>query len=129
MSAEKNKRIGTIGWLDISVPDAPKLRDFYSKVVGWAAEDVSMGEYNDYSMAAPGNGVATAGVCHARGVNADLPPQWLIYIIVADVDKSATSCVANGGTLMIDPRGLAGGRFCVIKDPVGAVLALYQEAE
>ncbi len=122
-------RIGTIGWMDITVADASGLRDFYTAVVGWSPTDVSMGEYNDYSMEAPGTGDATAGVCHARGANADLPSQWLIYIIVADVDKSAASCIANGGTLVTAPRGLADGRFCVIKDPAGAVMALYQEAE
>jgi predicted enzyme related to lactoylglutathione lyase len=31
-----------------------------------------------------------------------------------------------GGQVLVDPRGLAGGRFCVIKDPGGAVAALYQ---
>ena len=33
---------------------------------------------------------------------------------------------ANGGKLRFAPRGLAGGRFCVMEDPNGAVAALYQ---
>jgi predicted enzyme related to lactoylglutathione lyase len=69
---------------------------------------------------------AIAGVCHARGSNADLPGGWLIYITVADVTVSAAACVANGGELVVEPRGLAGGTFCVIKDPGGATTALYQ---
>ena len=129
MVGKNRNRIGTIGWLDISVQDAPRLRDFYAEVIGWLPEDVSMGDHNDYNMTLPASGEPAAGVCHARGSNADLPPRWLVYIIVEDVDKSAESCVANGGTLVNEPRGLAGGRFCVIRDPVGAVLALYQEAD
>ncbi|MFB3107254.1 MAG: hypothetical protein ACE1ZA_20350, partial [Pseudomonadales bacterium] len=39
-----------------------------------------------------------AGICHARGSNANLPPQWLIYINVADVDKSVQRCVEMGGS-------------------------------
>ena len=27
---------------------------------------------------------------------------------------------------VVEPRGLAGGQFCVIKDPSGATAALYQ---
>ena len=77
-------------------------------------------------MTLAGSGEAVAGVCHARGENADLPPGWLIYITVADVDDSIAACRENGGKVLLEPRGLAGGRFCVIQDPGGATAALYQ---
>lgn len=117
--------IGRIGWVDMTVDDADGVRDFYKAVVGWGHEDVSMGEYADYSMTtAAGN--AVAGICHARGTNAGLPGGWLIYITVADVEASAAACEANGGEIVVPVRGLAGGRFCVIRDPGGATAALYQ---
>jgi predicted enzyme related to lactoylglutathione lyase len=107
------------------VPDAAGLRDFYQKVVGWTTEAVPMGDYEDYCMHTPQQGKAVAGVCHARGVNANLPAQWLIYITVADVDASAARCVELGGKVVSSPRELGGyGRFCVIQDPAGAVAAL-----
>ncbi len=118
--------IGKIGWIDMTVDDAPGLRDFYAKVVGWKVEDTSMGDYSDYTMMSPDDGEAVSGICHARGNNADLPGGWLVYIVVADVDASTAACAANGGKLIIEPRGLAGGRFCVIEDPGGATAALYQ---
>ena len=127
MGNEHKKPVGSIGWLDLTVADAPGLRDFYHDVIGWQPQDVAMGEYCDFAMLTPDGAEAVAGVCHARGSNADLPSQWLVYIIVADVDRSARRCVANGGTLLVDPRELGGGRFCVIEDPQGAVMALYQE--
>jgi len=119
--------IGKIGWLDISVDDAPKLRDFYTAVVGWKTEEISMGEYSDYAMAMPSSGDAVAGICHARGSNADLPRQWLIYIIVEDLATSVATCTKLGGKVILEPRGLAGGQFCVIEDPSGAIAGLYQE--
>lgn len=122
----ENSQIGKIGWIDMSVEDADGLRDFYQSVVGWKTEPVSMGDYSDYSMIAPESGEAVSGICHARGSNAEIPGGWLIYITVADVDTSAAACTANGGEVLVGPRGLAGGRFCVIKDPSGAVAALYQ---
>ncbi len=67
MSGEN--QVGKIGWIDITVDDADGLRDFYREVVGWTSEDVSMGEYSDYSMAMPGTGEAVTGICHARGSN------------------------------------------------------------
>jgi len=110
----------------MTVDDADGLRDFYKSVVGWGTEAVSMGDYSDYSMTSPSTGEAVSGICHARGSNADLPGGWLIYITVADVDASAAACTANGGEIVVAPKGLAGGRFCVIRDPSGATAALYQ---
>ena len=120
--------IGRVGWIDITVDDATGLRDFYSAVTGWKPKDVSMGEYSDFIMTVPGNDEPAAGICHARGGNAELPSQWLIYIIVADADESAAICVARGGKVLVGPKPLSGGRFCVIEDPGGAVAALYQPA-
>lgn len=116
---------GKIGWIDMSVDNASEVRDFYKAVVGWGHEDVSMGAYVDYSMTTPG-GDAVSGICHARGSNAELPGGWLIYITVADVDASAAACEAHGGKVIVAVRSLAGGRLCVIRDPSGAVAALYQ---
>lgn len=120
------KEVGKIGWIDITADDATGLRDFYKEVVGWKSEDVSMGDYSDYSVAMPETGDVVAGICHARGGNTDLMGGWLIYITVADVEASAAACIANGGRLVVEPRGLAGGQFCVIEDPSGAPAALYQ---
>ena len=116
---------GKIGWIDMSVDDAEGIRDFYKAVIGWGSDDVSMGDYADYSMTAS-DGEAVSGICHARGSNADLQGGWLIYITVADVEASAAACEANGGEVIVPVRGLAGGRFCVIRDPSGATAALYQ---
>jgi predicted enzyme related to lactoylglutathione lyase len=116
---------GKIGWIDMSVDNAESVRDFYKAVVGWGHEDVSMGDYADYSMTAAG-GEAVSGICHARGSNAELPSGWLIYITVDDVEASAVACEAHGGEVIVPVQRLAGGRFCVIRDPAGATAALYQ---
>ena len=118
--------VGSIGWIDMTTGDAPRLRDFYTAVVGWASDEVSMGDYADYVMKAPSSGDGVAGVCHALGSNADLPSGWLIYITVADVEQSAARVGELGGKILVEPRGLAGGRFCVIEDPGGSIAALYQ---
>ena len=116
---------GTITWQDLTVPDAEQVRDFYRAVVGWESKSEDMGGYSDFAMMPPGSDQPVAGVCHARGINADLPPQWLVYINVADVDQSAKTCAAQGGSVVVGPRDMGGGRFCVIRDPAGAVCALF----
>lgn len=119
--------VGSIGWADLTVPDASTLRDFYRSVVGWQADPVEMGGYQDYCMERPDDGAAAAGIYHSRGPNAGLPPQWLVYFTVADLDASIARCAEHGGKVLVPPRMMgASGRFCVIVDPVGAISALYQ---
>ncbi len=123
--ADDKPQVGSIGWHDLTVENAEQVRDFYEQVVGWTSNPVDMKGYSDFNMVTP-SGQVVAGVCHARGSNADLPPQWLLYFVVEDVEKSAGTCEEQGGRVLVAPRPLAGGRFCVIKDPAGAVCALYQ---
>ena len=87
-----------------------------------------MDGYEDWVMAMPATGEGVAGICHALGSNADLPPGWLIYIVVEDVEQGAAACTDLGGRIVVAPRGLAGGRFCVIEDPGGSVAALFEPA-
>jgi len=129
MSESKDLEVGSIGWFDLTVPNATEVRDFYKKVVGWKTADVAMDGYNDYCMNSPESGKTVAGVCHARGVNESLPPTWMIYITVKSAAASAKRCVAMGGSVLVEPKGLGGmGRYCVIRDPAGAVAALFEPA-
>ena len=122
--ADSEIKIGQIVWTDLTVEDAGRLRDFYAAVTGWTYEPVSMGEYSDYSMLPRGGGEPVAGVCHARGVNANVPPQWLIYVQVNDLAVSIRRCLERGGKIIDGPRPMGESRFCVIQDPAGAYVGL-----
>jgi len=125
--ADEKAPPGIIAWTDLTIKDAEKIRDFYSKVVGWKAVPVSMGEYEDYNMFPEKSEAPTAGICHARGGNEGLPPQWMIYIIVDDIEKSIAACERNGGRVIAGPKAISGDKYCVIEDPAGAVAALYEK--
>lgn len=126
-----NENLGKINWLDLTVPDAGRVRDFYAEVVGWSSSEHPMtgseGDYADYNMIAPGGDTVT-GICHARGANAKIPPAWLVYINVPDAAAAAARAAELGGTILDGPRAMGGGVFAVAKDPAGAVFALWQEA-
>ena len=124
--SETKAKMGTIGWVDLTVENADQVRDFYKSVVGWSTTDTDMGGYCDYTMQAEG-GDGIAGVCHARGSNEGLPAQWLMYVNVPDLDTSLEKCKTKGGKVLAGPKGFAGqGRYAVIQDPAGAVMAIYQ---
>lgn len=124
------QHIGHILWADLTVPDADKVKDFYAEVVGLLPEPLDMGGYSDYMMKADGEAPApggAVGVCHARGGNADLPAQWLLYFGVADLDKSLEAVDRLGGKRRSAIKSYGDDRYCAIEDPAGAVCAIFEK--
>lgn len=119
-------KVGTIAWHDLTIGDAPRVRDFYAKVVGWEPSGVKMGEYEDWSMRPKGSKEGVAGICHSLGTNADLPKSWLCYVVVEDLEESLKAVAELGGEVLVPARSLGDGEFAVIKDPEGGVIALYE---
>jgi predicted enzyme related to lactoylglutathione lyase len=118
---------GAILWHDLTVDEADSIRDFYASVIGWTHSPIAMDGYSDYVMQAGEDGVS--GVCHRRGPNASIPPQWIMYVGVADLDDSIAKATSLGGQVLHGPRNMGAARFCIVKDPAGAVIGLYEEKE
>lgn len=117
---------GTVAWVDLTVPKADRLRDFYAQVVGWSPDAVDMGGYSDFNMLPAEGEHPAAGICHTRGANADMPAVWMVYISVENLQRSLDRCMELGGELLLNRREDDGSGFCVIRDPAGAIAALYQ---
>jgi uncharacterized protein len=129
-SSDAPASVGRIGWLDLTVPAASAIRDFYGAVVEWSVQEVEMNDagshYADYNMLGA-NGNPVAGICHARGVNAGLPPVWMIYLPVGDLAESVRRVGEEGGTVIRTMRGEDEKyAYAAIQDPVGACFALAQ---
>jgi predicted enzyme related to lactoylglutathione lyase len=127
-SGDAAARVGCITWLDLTVSDASATRDFYGQVVGWSAQDVEMEDaserYVDYNMLGSDERPA-AGICHARGVNLNLPPVWMIYLPVGDLAESLRRVREGGGEVIkATPETHGKHAYAVVQDPVGACLAL-----
>jgi predicted enzyme related to lactoylglutathione lyase len=119
-----------VAWIDLTVPDAAGLKDFYADVMGWTVSPISMGDYDDYAMVdSNGSGVGVAGVCHARGVNAAIPPVWMPYFRVDDVAAAVARCLDLGGELIkpVDPPQ-AYGVTAFLRDPQGTAFGLVSPA-
>jgi len=119
--------IGAIGHFDLTVDDAPAIRDFYASVVGWDYESMPVDDYEDYVLKSPTTGDWLGGVCHRRGQNSSLPRQWLMYVNVADLAASTARVRKLGGKVLHESGpGEDGSGYAVIEDPAGAVLALME---
>jgi predicted enzyme related to lactoylglutathione lyase len=54
------------------------------------------------------------------------PPSWLIYFTVPSVEEAAERVRESGGEVLAGPADVTVGRIAVIRDPQGAMLALYE---
>ena len=118
------EKTGKFLWIDLTVPEAEQIRDFYSAVVGWTWDPVSVADYEDYNIKTPA-GELVAGICHRRGVNNNLPPAWINYVVVESVGASLEACVSKGGKIIDGPRKQQEDVFVIIQDPAGAYIGLY----
>ena len=119
---------GTIVSADLTVDNAIAIKDFYASVIGWDIEEFKMsdkdGAYTDFVTKDSG-GNWVGGVCHKRGVNADQPPQWIVYINVEDIQQSMDKCEALGGTVLKVSAGKNGViQFAILSDPGGTVIGI-----
>lgn len=126
--SEPKYKIGQFFWSDLTVPDAANLKEFYKEVVGWQEQEVAMKDkeasYADYAMMIDSE-TAAGGICHQRGINKNIPPQWVMYINVANVSVSLEKVLALGGKLLHESKKPDGSyNFVIVEDPVGAVFGL-----
>lgn len=60
-------------------------------------------------------------------LQAGVRPHWLPYVAVDDADATIARARKLGATIPMDPEDIPGvGRFGVLQDPTGAVLAIMQ---
>ena len=65
-----------------------------------------------------------------RPATQGLPPVWLVYITVDDLDQAISRCQELGGKVLRAATGMGpNGRYCVIEDPAGATCALFEAAK
>jgi predicted enzyme related to lactoylglutathione lyase len=120
-------RTGLIKWADLTVDNPEAVKNFYSAVLGWESKAFEMDNRTDYVMTNAESGDVVAGICTQEGDIKGLPQQWLVYVTVDDLDDSIAACDATGGKVVFGPRDSeAMGRWCVVEDPAGAVMALTE---
>jgi len=128
--------IGDMAWMDLSVLNAEQVKNFYQKLFGWQSKAVNMScgdeTYVDFAMSSKQTEPATdnnfvTGVCHAKGANEDMPPVWLPYFLVADIELAVATVQKESGELVTEIKTMGDDKYVVIKDPSGAQCALYQK--
>jgi len=121
-------KTGQFFWADLTTDSADTLKEFYKNVIGWQEQAVPMkdvtGSYADYAMKIDQD-TAVSGICHHRGTNLGIPPQWILYIQVENVEVSLRKCLESGGKLVHENRKQDGSyNYVIVQDPVGALFGM-----
>jgi uncharacterized protein len=104
----------TLNQLNTSAP--ARSQEFYSGLFGWRFEEVAAGEQPYWGIY---NGERLNG-----GMMRQPPDLWLAYFGSESVDDAAGRIAELGGTVIVAPAPVPGGRILVAQDPQGAVFAL-----
>ena len=63
---------------------------------------------------------------HGRHIPANVPPHWLVYFAVDDVDASVKRAQELGAAVLMPVMDSPAGRFAVLADPERAAFAVIQ---
>jgi len=119
--------IGSPCWVDLWTSDVEGSRKFYSELFGGqelGKHDMGpMGVYHTVGL----SGVASIGMWKTTA-DKPMPPHWLCYAHVTDIDRSANAAKAAGGKLLNGPMEVPGGTWIAhLTDPQGAAFALHAD--
>jgi len=124
---ETPPEIGDASWHELMTTDAPAAMKFYGDLFGWQpGEAMDMGEQGKYHIFNRPHGMI-GGMMNKPPAMANVPPHWMIYFRVPDIDAAVERVKANGGKILNGPTEVPGGsRIVNAMDPQGAGFSLHE---
>jgi uncharacterized protein len=116
IGAERVNEPGALTLNQLNTSNAERAQEFYEGVFGWRFESVEGGDR-------PYWGIYTGDRLNG-GMMEQSPSAWLVYFGSESVDDDAGKVAELGGTVIVPPMPVPGGRILVAQDPQGAVFAL-----
>lgn len=118
---------GTFCWNELMTRDVGAAKTFYTRLLGWTTEEMDMGEMGTYIVFKKGDREVAGMMAMPPDCGEEIPPHWMSYIAVDDVDAGAAKVEQLGGKVCVPPTDIPEvGRFSVITDPTGATISLFK---
>ena len=114
---------GRFVWFDLMTKDAQGATAFYTETIGWKTQ--TWEGPMDYTMWVVGE-QPVGGVMPLPKEAEGVPPHWIGYAKVDDVDAKVALVKELGGTVHRPGDDIPEvGRFAIVADPQGATFALF----
>jgi predicted enzyme related to lactoylglutathione lyase len=112
---------GGLCWNELYTSDLDAAQSFYSGLFGWDWHEFE--DSPDPYFVIMNQGRANGGI---RGLaEPGMPPNWLVYFAVEDIDAGVAKVAELGGQTMMGPIDIGIAKIAIVQDPQGAVSALY----
>lgn len=113
---------GSFCWVENVTDDAEAAKDFYREVMGWRIPET------------PGFAMLSIdrdpiGALYALPPSAwegSESPHWLVYVAVTDAEEASARARELDGTVVRRPFDTGGGWSAWLRDPEGAIFAVWQ---
>jgi len=118
---------GSMQWVELNTRNVEASKAFYGAVFGWGAH-TSEGPmtYTEFQL----GGESIAGMMEIPSeLPPEVPPHWLLYLGVDDVDAAVTKAQGLGASVTVPGIDFPGGRFALLADPEGANFGVMQADE
>lgn len=114
---------GAMCWNELATRDLAAAQKFYGELLGWTfGEDGETGYHYIKN-----NGRMNGGMMEMDDTWGDVPPNWMVYFSVPDIEATVKKAEELGGKVHVPPTDAGStGRFSVIADPTGAVFTAMQ---
>jgi predicted enzyme related to lactoylglutathione lyase len=114
---------GALTWNDLMTTDVERAAEFYCEVFGWEVAPVE--DAPDERLLIRNGERLNGGMAKLPEGMDEVPPHWLPYFAVDDVDAAVETVKGGEGTLIAGPLDVPNGRFAVCADPQGATFAVF----
>ncbi|MGH7718104.1 MAG: VOC family protein [Gemmatimonadaceae bacterium] len=119
---------GQFSWHELATTDHAAAFDFYSKLFGWEKDTaMDMGPAGIYQIY--GKKGKMLGGMYNKPSDMPVPPNWLLYVQVDDINTAISRVKNLGGQVLNGPMDVPGGQIAQCMDPQGAAFALHATAE
>ena len=120
------RRPGDMSWHELVTTDRDGAWNFYQALFGWEKGDAfdmgPMGTYQLFSI----DGQSLGGMMN-KTPDMPMPPSWLYYAMVDDINAAADRVRDAGGQVVNGPMEVPGGDWILQGvDPNGGMFALHQ---
>jgi predicted enzyme related to lactoylglutathione lyase len=128
MDLHDQTKDGEICWNELFTDDVEAGFKFYSELFGWKVkEDMDMGPMGKYRVFALGEQMV--GGMMKKPPQMQMPPSWLYYFQVADLEAATARATKQGAKVLNGPMDVPGGRITQLMDPQGAAFALHTQVK
>jgi uncharacterized protein len=125
---------GTFCWPELATTDPHAAIKFYKELFDWTTTEMPIPGGVYIMVKKDGKDVGAVYKMTDDMAKQGVPPNWMSYVSVDDVDATVAKVKANKGTVVAAPMDVKPdgkmliGRMAVVQDPDHATLALWQPA-